>query len=523
MTFAEDKTYKYIRDHHGNFCHIDVLEILPYLSCLTANDQDRLRASYTRLGNRDTLWELFNSLRRRSGWVDSLIRALRDCELASLADEVATVYQSNLPQPPSDLAEVPGPSTPSTAPSTPYNGCREEEPSYPMPVQDTWPPESLGKSSEQALQTHSSGAGLPSPHSPSSDLAALSPEPSSKHQEQDTDPGSTHATGMVSSLPSPSPRGPVSPSVSFQPLARSTPRASRLPGPPGSTPSTGTSSSTPASLASASLAPAEGAGDQAEATLYPSEAGALASSVTASLAPSKVPTSLMPGNTAPSRLPVNSALASTVPSRVPASSKPPGTKPSNVPTSPAPSRLPTHSRAGTVPFRVPTGVGSDHRMTTGVGPNAGLANTVPTGRSSSRLEEETPAAPAPAGARGRSEICTSGLGSELSKPGVLVSRMDSQPLSVCSEDLAISRSNSLDVGPNNAPEVPPGTFGNHMAETPSADLLGDNPRPGPTMQIAEEEVPCSRTTFLPAWLGVAVAGAFLATALTVLYRRHQLQ
>jgi antiviral-signaling protein len=39
MTFAEDKTYKYICRHHSDFCRVDVLEILPYLPCLTASDQ----------------------------------------------------------------------------------------------------------------------------------------------------------------------------------------------------------------------------------------------------------------------------------------------------------------------------------------------------------------------------------------------------------------------------------------------------------------------------------------------------
>lgn len=39
MTFAEEKTFAYIRSHHSNFCHIHVLEILPYLSCLTTSDQ----------------------------------------------------------------------------------------------------------------------------------------------------------------------------------------------------------------------------------------------------------------------------------------------------------------------------------------------------------------------------------------------------------------------------------------------------------------------------------------------------
>ena len=58
--------------------------------------QDRLRASCQLSGNQGTLWELFNSLRRRIGWVESLIKALRACELVDLADEVACVYQSNL-------------------------------------------------------------------------------------------------------------------------------------------------------------------------------------------------------------------------------------------------------------------------------------------------------------------------------------------------------------------------------------------------------------------------------------------
>lgn len=58
--------------------------------------QDLLRAHYERRGNQNTIWELFNSLQRRSGWVESLIRALRACEQAGLADRVAHVYQSNL-------------------------------------------------------------------------------------------------------------------------------------------------------------------------------------------------------------------------------------------------------------------------------------------------------------------------------------------------------------------------------------------------------------------------------------------
>lgn len=40
MTFAEEKTYEYIRYHYSSFVdRIHVLEILPYLSCLTTSDQ----------------------------------------------------------------------------------------------------------------------------------------------------------------------------------------------------------------------------------------------------------------------------------------------------------------------------------------------------------------------------------------------------------------------------------------------------------------------------------------------------
>ncbi|XP_036682531.1 mitochondrial antiviral-signaling protein isoform X4 [Balaenoptera musculus] len=445
MTFAEDKTYQYIRNHHGNFCNIHVLEILPYLSCLTASDQgcvfqDRLRASYERWGNQGTLWDLFNSLRRRNGWVPSFIGALRACELSSLADEVDRVYQSNLlrnpnhsPSPlerPSVSAGVPGPSTPAVAPSIPCNGYREDEPSYPMPVQDTQPPESLGESSKKAPQPPSSGAVLKrlgGPLQPSSDMVALSPLTCSGHQEQDTELGTTHTAGVVSSFTSS--YGPVSPTVSFQPLVRSTPRASRLPGPPVSAPSIGTSSST-------GLASAGGAADQAEDTICSSGAG----------------------------VPTNSLTASTVPSK-------------ETPASPGPTGTAT---GGTSPW-----------------PDS-------------------------------SSDCW-GSELELSKPGRLISRMDSQPFSGCSADLAISYSNSLGMGPDNAPEEneyeSEDTIRIHGG--PSTPTLGDSPgthtTPGFREEEELEELLVVRTSPWAPWLGVAVAGVLLAALLATLHRRRLLQ
>lgn len=527
MTVAEDKTYEYIRHHFRNFYHIHVLEILPYLSCLTASDQDLLRAHYNLKGNRNTIWELFNSLQRRNGWVDSLIRALRACELTSLADEVARVYQSNLPlnqrcapalsEPLPASAEAPGPSAPAAAPSASHDGYQDEESSYPTPVQDTQSPASLGESSRKGPPTPSPGTVLrrPSgPQEPSSGMAALSPQPSSGLQEQDTELGSTHTevlppAGTVSSPTSP--HGPVSPTVSFQPLARSTPRASRLPGPAVSALSTAAPSSS-----------VGGAGGQAEATICSSGVG--------------VPTDSMTTSTAPSKVPVHSAFTSTVPSNLPTRSKPP----TNVPTSLPPSKLPANTtRAGTALPKVPPGLVPDHRMPTRSVPSKVPANKAPSIRSSNRPAEETPVSPVPTGAPAGGSSSSADRssdswdsGPELSKPGKLSSQ-DSQPFSGCSEDLAISCDSS---GPksNNAPEENEYNSVNglsiHVAEGPSVDLMAGNPglHAVPLHRAEEQEETQLVETLVSGvpWaplLRAAAAGALLATLLAVLYRRRLLQ
>ncbi|XP_019500141.1 PREDICTED: mitochondrial antiviral-signaling protein [Hipposideros armiger] len=488
MTFAEDKTFDYIRHNYRKFYRIRVIEILPQLSCLTPSDQDLLRASLERKGNQNTIWDLFDSLHRRCGWVESLIRALRYCELVDLADEVAHVYQSNLPsnqnhpaaplELPSVPAEAPGRSTPAVAPSALNNSYRDEEPSYPMPVQDTQSPESSGESSMKTPQTSSSGAILSRPSGPlepSSDMAVRSPLPSSVPQEQDTELGSAHTAGMVPSITSP--HGPVSPTVSFQPLARSTPRASCLPGPPVSAVSTGTTSS------STGLPSEQGAGDQAEAIICTSGAG--------------VPNNSMTTSTAPSKVPPHSAFTNTVPSKLPTSSKPSGIMPTNV--------------WGCPTWLVP------------------LPHPVPS--ILFFLYQDTPVSPAPTVAttggsspRADSSFDSLSSGLELSKPGRLVSRMDSQPFSGCSADLAISYSDNLDAGPHNAPEENEYVSVRiHVEEAPSIDNLSGNPGPHATQQTrGEEESPCVGWAPLAPWLGVAAAGALLATLLAVLNRRRLL-
>ncbi|XP_045837013.1 mitochondrial antiviral-signaling protein isoform X2 [Meles meles] len=510
--------------HWSNFVdRIHVLEILPYLSCLTTSDQDRLRASCQLSGNQGTLWELFNSLRRRIGWVESLISALRACELVDLADEVARIYQSNLPgvrnRPPAPVepqlvpAAVPRSSRPAVAPSAPHNGYREEEPSFPLPVQDTQPPESPEENSKKVPLMPHSGAVLRRPTGPlesSSDMADFSPLTASGHQEQDTDAGGVHTAGTASSLPSS--RGPVSPSVSFQPLTRSTHRASRLPAPSASAPSAGTSSS------STGLACAGAAGDHREAGVCSTGAGVSTSSLTTS--------------TASSRAPASSALDRTVPSKLPASSKPSGAVATNVLTSLPPSKLPINSvRAGTAAPRVPTGLVPEPRMSTSTVPSKVPASTVPTVRSHTP-SGETAGAPGPTistrDSLPKPNPSSSGWESELelSKPGCLASRLDSEPFSGCSADLALSYSKSLDAGPNNAPEENEyqlvDSIRIQVTQDPSVNLLEGNPGSRATPEPLEEDDYVQVSDWAP-WLRVAATGVFLALFLTVVYRRRLLQ
>ncbi|XP_057637817.1 mitochondrial antiviral-signaling protein isoform X2 [Chionomys nivalis] len=505
MTFAEEKTYKYIRDNHSKFCCVDVLEILPYLSCLTPSDQDQLRASYKQLGNRDTLWDLFHKLQRRVGWVEVFIRALRLCELPGLAEQVTRVYQSYLPPGTSlrSLAPLESPAIPATAAgpsayapghSIPDNGY-QEKPSYPRPVQDTQPPRSPGENSEQVPQA-SFGAGdslMPSPN-----LQALSPQPSREHHGQEPERGGT-STASVDSIPIPQ-HGPVSPTVSFQPLPRTTRRTSHVPGATGSVPSPDTSLSPP----STELAYAKGAGDQAKAApCLSTDGGELTNSITTSSVPS---TKLVPTTT----------VSSKVSSKLPISSKPTAAVPSSVLTNTTPSKLPINSAyAGAMPSKVPASVAK------------APANIMPPNRSSSKAKEtlEPPATtsttggnlPGPDGSF-RSLRSTT----EMSKPGVLVSQVD-EPFSGCSLDLAISSSSSFGSGPNHGPEENEySSFRIQVDESPSADLLEGSPGPRATQKPPEEkEELCASSVSWVKWLGAT--GALLAAFLAVmLYRSRRL-
>ncbi|GAB1286922.1 Mitochondrial antiviral-signaling protein [Apodemus speciosus] len=552
MTFAEDKTYKYIRDNHSKFCCVDVLEILPYLSCLTASDQDRLRASYRQLGNQDTLWELFNKLQRRLGWVEVFIRALKICELPGLAEQVTRVYQSYLPpgtslrsldplQSPAIPATVSGPSAFASGYNSPDSGFLET-PSYPRPVQDTQPPESpvehlksswetgdvasnwcsaslayahprvqypapqkpgmsthtykpddqevenseqLPQANFRAVPKMSGGSLIPSPN-----LQALSLQPSREHHEQGPALGGTDAAN-ADSVPIAT-YGPVSPTVSFQPLPRTAPRTNRLSGATVSALSADTSLS-PSSTGSAF---AKGAGDQATA------ATRLSTTLTSPSTTSSVPSArLLPGNTMSSKLPISSKSSAAMTS--------------TVLTDRAPSKLPSNSvYAGPVPSKVPASVAK--------APD----NTIPPERNSKQAKEtlETPATIVATGGNltkpdSSSRSLHSGL--EMSKPGVLVSQEVNEPFSAFSVDLAISPSSSLSSEPCHGPEENEySSFRIQVDEGPSADLLG-SPEPQGIQQPQKEEEFCASSVPWAKWLGATTAllAAFLAV---MLYRSRRL-
>lgn len=125
-----------------------------------------------------------------------------------------------------------------------------------------------------------------------------------------------------------------------------------------------------------------------------------------------------------------------------------------------------------------------------------------------------------------SRLDSGGSGLELSKPGVLSSGMDNQPLSCCSADLAISCSNSLDAEPDNTPEeneyTSVDTLRVHVSEGPSADLLSGNPELHAEPPLEEKETKCAQWAPQALWLGAAAAGVLLATVLAVLYQRRRL-
>ncbi|XP_021082016.1 mitochondrial antiviral-signaling protein isoform X2 [Mesocricetus auratus] len=320
---------------------------------------------------------------------------------------------------------------------------------------------------------------------PSSNLPAVSPQPSAEYHGEEPEAGDT-STASVDSIPL---HGPVSPTVSFQPLPRTTVRTSRLPGVTVSVPSPETSLSS----SSTGLALAKGAGDQAKTAT---------NSVTTSSVPS---TKVVPVTT----------VSSKVSSKLPISTKSTAAMPSAVLTNIAPSKLPINSvYAGTVPSKVPVSVAK------------APANVLPPNRINNQAKEtlETPATTVTTRSslpRPDSSSRSLHSGPEMGKPGVLLSQVD-EPFSGCSMDLAISPSSSLGSEPNRGPEESEySSFRIQVDEDPSADLLAGNPGPLATQELPEDEELCASQISWVKWLGAT--GALLAAFLGVmLYRSRHL-
>ncbi|XP_043840199.1 mitochondrial antiviral-signaling protein isoform X2 [Dromiciops gliroides] len=299
MGVAEERTENYIRNHLSHFLRVDVLELLSHLPCLTPADQDKIRAHIERFGNHDSVWKLFDHLRRRSAWVTCFITALQKCEHMDLADEISREYASNqtrfqnhprsiaAPVPPSNSARrqqepqdprpVPYAGAPGTHPSasgspsvrataalpdTTYNGYPEElegdeaKDSPSAPVQESQLPERQREVPGAALNPAHSGDTSRNPQSSLGYPYFSAPAPTVPGKHHKASGGSGDSPPAATSLPT-SPRGPISPSVSF--VSRSAKKESPTSGAP-SLPSHGASSS-PSHRATAAAPPPQASGE----------------------------------------------------------------------------------------------------------------------------------------------------------------------------------------------------------------------------------------------------------------------
>lgn len=117
---------------------------------------------------------------------------------------------------------------------------------------------------------------------------------------------------------------------------------------------------------------------------------------------------------------------------------------------------------------------------------------------------------------------------ELSKPGELVSHLDSS-FSTSSGDLAISYSSSFSPACGNTPEENEyqtvESIRVHVEENPSTDLLAGNPGQQEAQKLQKEsqkEFKGRGASWAP-WFTAATLGALLVGVLAVLYRRRLLQ
>uniref|UniRef100_A0A8C3KEW5 Caspase recruitment domain-containing protein n=1 Tax=Calidris pygmaea TaxID=425635 RepID=A0A8C3KEW5_9CHAR len=104
MGFAEDKVYEHIMKNLKNFRNIRVASLADSMSCLTDADRDELHAREETRGSQATVFNFYQHLKCRQGWVLDLIDALRDNNAGHLADELQQVYDSWQARPPAPAA-----------------------------------------------------------------------------------------------------------------------------------------------------------------------------------------------------------------------------------------------------------------------------------------------------------------------------------------------------------------------------------------------------------------------------------
>nr|XP_060635414.1 mitochondrial antiviral-signaling protein [Anolis sagrei ordinatus] len=92
---AEEEVKKYIKANLRTFFRIRVAQMI-HLSCLTDMDRQELSAHLTLYGNDRTVWEFFQRLQCRRGWLEILIEALQADGLEDLARKLLEVYNTKL-------------------------------------------------------------------------------------------------------------------------------------------------------------------------------------------------------------------------------------------------------------------------------------------------------------------------------------------------------------------------------------------------------------------------------------------